>query len=188
MGRYNIWQWTTFSHLNSVGISSHLEHANGRPKFESRAHTVRIRTLPCSSRSMRLSWVWIYPPTHLCGSCPWTWYLEIPTDPSWLDPLTTMMTQVLRFSCYVNYKSRFGSQFSCPLPYVLLPFWYVLQFKNTFLTNGWCFHPNFPAIPSARRNYCPLLSYPVALPPPLKFLTASRCSTGAIFTFLLPPD
>ena len=132
------------------------------------AHTVRIQMLPFSAGSMCMSRGRIAPPTRLCGSCPWTWSLEIPTDPIWPEPLPTMLTQVLRFSRYGNYKSWNWSWFPCPLPSVLLPSLYVLPFTNTFPTNSWCFPPICPAGPSAHRTYCPLLSYPVALPLPLK--------------------
>ena len=79
-----------------------------------------------------------------------------------------MPTQVLYFSCYGYYKSRNRSRINCPLPPVLLPYLYVLTLTNTLPTNGYCFPPVYTDVPSARRTYCPLLSYTISLPLPLK--------------------
>ena len=85
---------------------------------------------------MRLLRGSIVPMTHLCGSCTCNWSLEITTDPSWPELLPTILTQVFRFYCYGNYKSRNGSRFPYTLLSSLLPSLYVLQFTNKFPTNS----------------------------------------------------
>ena len=70
-----------------------------------------------------------------------------------------------------------------PLPLLVCP-----NIHQQVLDKKLDFSPICPAGPSARRTYCPLLFYPVALPLSLKIPNRPGRSTGEIFPFLLQSD